>query len=329
MVGVNVGVDFKHESAELIFAGNDFAFLGAFGLGAWGNFHKAVQQFLHAKVVQCRTKKHGANFPAQVCVSVKLWIHALDQFNLFAEGVRRFGANAAIQGWVVQVLEGHGLGNLLLVGLFVKEQRLIPNIVDPLEACPHTYGPGKRGEAKAQFAFNFIQEVKSVAAFSVQFVDKDHDGRGAHAAHLHQFFGLSFDAFGNVDDYDGGIDGGERSERVFRKILVTRRVQNIDVAVLILKGHDRRRHGNTALLLDFHEVGRCRFLDFIGLYRTCLLYGTSKKQKFFRQCGLAGIRVGHYAKGSAAGDFVLNFHAVVFSRAKVAFATVNLLLNLA
>ena len=66
MVGVNIGVDFKHKSAEFGFAGVDHAFVGLLGLRMGRDFGKAVEQLPHSEVVEGGPKKDRLQVAAQV-----------------------------------------------------------------------------------------------------------------------------------------------------------------------------------------------------------------------------------------------------------------------
>src|SRR3546814_10422830 len=51
------------------------------------------------------------------------------------------------------------------------------------------------------------------------------------------------------------IDRGQRAIGVLRKVLMPRRVEQVEGDSVLLERHHRRRHRNPALLLDLHPVG--------------------------------------------------------------------------
>ena len=83
-------------------------------------------------------------------------------------------------------------------------------------------------------------------------------------------------------------------------------IQNVDAEAAVLELHHRGGDGDAPLLLDLHPVGGGGpgplALDLAGLRD-----GSAVEQEFFRQGGLAGVRVGDDRKGPAA----LNLRAIV------------------
>ena len=116
-----------------------------------------------------------------------------------------------------------------------------------------------------QFFFCLVHQIERILTFTVHLVHENHDGCLAHAAHFHQAPCLRLNTFGAVDDDDRTIHSGQGTEGVFRKVLVTRGVENIDMIVLIIEAHDGGRYGYTTLLLDLHPVGGRRLADLVGL----------------------------------------------------------------
>ena len=62
MIGIYIGVNFKHKTAKLCIIGlNDAAVRFSF-LWRWGNANKSVQQFLYAKIINGTAEKNGRQF---------------------------------------------------------------------------------------------------------------------------------------------------------------------------------------------------------------------------------------------------------------------------
>jgi hypothetical protein len=59
--------------------------------------------------------------------------------------------------------------------------------------------------------------------------NKSSKKRISHPADLHQFTGLRFHAFGGVDYDNNAIDGGQRAISIFREILMSGCIQDIDL----------------------------------------------------------------------------------------------------
>ena len=123
--------------------------------------------------------------------------------------------------------------------------------------------PAQRAYLDFQFAFQFVENVKRVTTFAVKFVDENNHWRLAHAAHFHQLAGLLLHTLCHIDHDDNAVDSRQRAVSVFRKVLVTGSVKDVDFIVAIVESHHGSRYGDTTLLFDFHPVGSCGFLDFV------------------------------------------------------------------
>ena len=82
-------------------------------------------------------------------------------------------------------------------------------------------------------------------------------------------------------------------------------IQNIDAEALVLELHYRGGDGDAALLLDLHPVGGGGAGILLALDDTGLGNGPAVEQEFFRQRGLARVRMADDGKGAAAIDFGL------------------------
>ena len=71
VIGIEVGVYFENKSRKLGVLGGDEARLGQAGTRLRRNFHKGVQQFFDAKIVQGAAKKHRSLLSGQVGFPVK------------------------------------------------------------------------------------------------------------------------------------------------------------------------------------------------------------------------------------------------------------------
>ena len=122
--------------------------------------------------------------------------------------------------------------------------------------------------------------------------------------HVHELDGALLDALGAVDDHQGGVDGRQRAIRVLREILVTRRVQQIDDAVVEGELHHRRGDGDAALLLQAHPIGSGVTGRLASLDGACHLNGAAEQQQLFSERGLARVRVGDDGKSSSSANFL-------------------------
>ena len=111
------------------------------------------------------------------------------------------------------------------------------------------------------------------------------------------------DALGRVDHHHRGIDRGQRAVGVFRKVLVARRVEQIEDAPVILERHHRGDDRDSALLLDRHPVRLRGVAVALGLDLAGELDGAAEQQQLLGQRGLAGVRMRDDGKGAPPLDF--------------------------
>ena len=163
--------------------------------------------------------------------------------------------------------------------------------------------------ADAELVFELLHELKRVAGLTVELVDEREDRDVAHGADLEELARLRLDALGRVDDHDGAVGRHERAVRVLREVLMARRVEDVDAIALILKLHDRRCDGDTALLFKLHPVRDRVARGRLALDRAGELDRSAVQQQFFRERRLAGVRVRDDRKCPAALDFLFQIHS--------------------
>ena len=100
VVRVDVGGNLEDEASELCLVGAHHALLCLGRTWRWGYLYEAVEELLHTEVVEGRTEEYRCHLGSAVCLDVKLWIYAADEFevvtqllcivsaHLFVEGVR-------------------------------------------------------------------------------------------------------------------------------------------------------------------------------------------------------------------------------------------------
>ena len=289
MVGVHIRMNFEYESGESLFVRFDAALLCGNGQRRRRNFDETVEQLLDTERVECAAEKHRRHIGCQIIFDVERIVNAIDEFEVVAQFAGVVVADHLVELRAVQI-DGHRFADALFVGR-VKVEFLLIDVVHTFEFLSHVDRPTERAHADAEFGFEFVEQVERVFAFAVHFVHKNHHRRFAHGANLHQFACLRLDAFGCIDHNDDAIDGCECAERVFGKILVTGRVENVDFVAFVLETHHRCGHRNAALLLYLHPVGCGGFFDFVRLDGSGHMDGATEKQQFFGQSGFAGIGV--------------------------------------
>ena len=114
--------------------------------------------------------------------------------------------------------------------------------------------PGDRRDVERQCLLDLIEEFERIAAFTIHLVDESDDRNVAQPAYFKELAGPRLDALGRVDHHHRRVDRGEGPIGIFRKVLVARRIEQIEDTAVILKGHHRSHNGNAALAFDGHPV---------------------------------------------------------------------------
>ena len=138
-------------------------------------------------------------------------------------------------------------------------------------------------------------------------MDEDHDGSLAHTTHFHQAACLGLYALRTIDDDDDAIDSGEGTEGIFGEVLVTRRVEDVDLVACIFEAHDGGSYGDTALLLDLHPVTGRSLLNLVTLDSTSYVDGAPEEEELLGEGGLTSIRVADDSERASLVDLVFIF----------------------
>ena len=196
------------------------------------------------------------------------------------------------------------LENFLVPGLFViNVKRILRNRIDALEKFPDAYRESKRNRLDFQDGFDLVEQIEDRATVEIHLVDERDNRRVPHPADFHQLDRLLFDTVHAIDQNKRGIDRGERTISVFAKVLVPRRIDQVEPATFKRKIQHGTRNGNSAFLFDLHPVAdrvaavrlradMPRFADDLSI-----------PEKFFGNRGFSRIRVADNGKGSPLRDF--------------------------
>ena len=109
------------------------------------------------------------------------------------------------------------------------------SVVNSFKALSRTNRPVYRTGGNPQLLFNFIKQLKGVVCIPVHLIDKGKNRNFTHNTNLEQLTGLSLHTLGRINHHHGGIRRHQRTVGVLRKVLVPRRVQNIDAEPAIFK----------------------------------------------------------------------------------------------
>ena len=158
--------------------------------------------------------------------------------------------------------------------------------------------PVNRVCADAEHLLDFIHQIERVTPVTVQLVDKGKHRQSSAVANPEQLFRLRLHAFSAVNQHNGAVGRHQSAVSIFRKVLMTRRIQNIYAVAVIIKLQNRAGNRNTALLFNFHPVRNGMAVGFTRLNRTCQMNCAAVKQKLFRQRCFTGIRVRNNSKST-------------------------------
>jgi hypothetical protein len=180
-----------------------------------------------------------------------------------------------------------------------QQQPVGDQIVDPLELATHADRPGHRRHVEREHVGNLVERLEHLPAFAIDLVDEGDDRHRAQAADFEQFARLRLDALGGVDHHHCRIDCGQGAIGILGKVLMARRVEQVEGDSLALERHHRAGHRNAALLLDLHPVRA----GTAGLPTRLHLAGemdrAAEQQELFGQRGLAGIGVRNDREGTS------------------------------
>jgi small GTP-binding protein len=262
-----------------------------------GKFRHGVDQIADAEVPQCAAEEDRCQMSLAERREVERLVALPSERHLLQPGLPLLGRQETEDGFVGRPRNRDRVG----VGIDPPDP-VVHEVVSAREPPAAPDRPVDRRRVERERLFDFIEQIERIARFAVQLVDEGDDRDVPHAAHLEELAGPRLDALRRVDHHDGGIDRSQRPVGVFRKVLVPGRVEKVEDAAAVLEGHDRRHHGDAALLLDPHPVRARRDAVAFRLHLAGKLDRSSEQEKLFRERRLPGIRVGDDRKGSATAD---------------------------
>ena len=254
-----------------------------------------IEKVAHAEIPQGRAEIDRRQMAFEKGLAVETVAEVAHQFHFVAPGrqLRR-----REQGGEQRII---GTGHHLSGRVFVQPAH--PRRIEVIGAGKipaQADGPHHGGNRQRQALFNLVQKVKRLAGFAVHLVDEGDDRNVAQAADFEELAGARFDALGAVDHHDGRINRRQRAVGVFGKVLVARRIQQVEDAAAIFKGHHRGDDRNAARPLDRHPVRARAPPVALGAHLSGKLDGAAEQQELFGERGLAGVRMGNDGEGPPA-----------------------------
>ena len=242
------------------------------------------------KLLMPEPKKTGDCRPAWNSARSNGWLALADQLDVVPQRGHLVGEEL-VEARIVQPFDHLGVvGDALLAGREAL-QAVVAQVEDAAKALAHADGPGDRRAVDLQHRLDFLLQREGLAHLAVHLVHERDDRRRAQPADLEELDRLLLDAFGRVDHHHRRIDGGQHAIGVLGEVLVARRVEQVDRVRRVLELHDRRRHRDAALLLDFHPVGRRMARALACLDGARHQDRAAEEQKLLGERGLAGVRV--------------------------------------
>ncbi len=265
-----------------------------------------VDQFGDAEKFERRAEIDRRQIAGAIAVKVEFGIAALRQFRFLPQPFERLIRKQFAQLRVVEA------GDMRFPALELARragrlaQAVRGEVVNAFELAAHACGPAHRADVKLQLVGDFIEQAEDFAAFAIDLVDEGDDGDVAQAADLEQLARLRLYALCRVDHHDGGVDGGQRAIGVLGKILMARRVEQVEgdgfAITRALERHDRGGDRNAALLLDLHPVGPGAPVGAARLHLTGEMDRAPFEQQLFGERGFARVRVRDDGEGAAGWD---------------------------
>jgi hypothetical protein len=170
-------------------------------------------------------------------------------------------------------------------------QPLALQIEHAAKALAHSDRPAHGRAVDAEHGLDLLEQRDRRTDLAVHLVDERDDRRRPQPAHFEELDRLRLDAFGRVDHHHRGVDRRQHAIRVLGKVLVARRVEEIDRVPFVVELHHRARHRDSALLLDFHPVGGRVPLALARFHRPGHLDRAAVQQQLLGERRLARVRV--------------------------------------
>ena len=199
-----------------------------------------------------------------------------------------------------------GPGHLHGFGIGVGVELLRTTLWDAVVRCRRTAAradrPGHRRRVERPASSRSRRASRTGSRLAVELVDEGDDRNVAQAAHLEQFARRASMPFGRVDHHDGGVDRSACG-RCLPKILVARRVEQVEDAIAIFERH-HRSDDRIPRSRSMPIQSGARLAAVLRLARTspAKLDRAAEQQQLFGERRLAGVGMRDDRECAAAGD---------------------------
>ena len=241
VVGVHIGLDLEDETGDLVAVRRHLLLARGLRARRRGMARDRLDQFGNAEILERAAEIHRRQVAIAERLEIEFGIADLRQFDFLGEHFRDRGVAIA------------GAGEFLRRPLGPRDAAG-GEIEHAFELPAHPHRIGLRRHVEREHIGDLVEQLEHRAPLAVDLVDEGDDRHAAQAADLEQLARLRLDSLGRVDHHDRRIDRGQRAVGVLGKILVPRRVEQVEGDSLPLEGHHAGGHRDAALLLDLHPV---------------------------------------------------------------------------
>ncbi len=192
-------------------------------------------------------------------------------------------------------------------GALIDMGALGETVKDPTEFRPRAQRPIHREGRDAENLLEFVEQFQRRLGRAVHLVDESKKRNLPVLAHVEKLARLWFDPLGGVDDDHGKIHRCEHTVSVLGKVMVPRRVQQVDRAAAVFEIQHGRTDRNPAFFLQLHPVRLRGGLLFFGRDRTRQMNRPAVEEEFLGQGRFSRVRVRD--DGKCAAWFQMASHA--------------------
>jgi hypothetical protein len=307
MLGVHIRLNLENEPGEPVVFGVNPPLARVPRGRRGGGFQEASEEGFDPEVGQCTPEEGGRHPSGGEPGRIQIGPHSIEQVDLLSEASGGLDPQQRLNFRVIQTGNpGRRTTGPVVTPAFEKVQRPVDPIVDPEEVGPVGYRPGDRCARHSEFGFDVVEELERRHPHPITLVDEGEDRNFPHPADLKQLPRLLLDPLAIVEEHDGRVRRHQRPIRVFREVLVTRGVQEIDPVPLVLELERRRGHRDPPFSLEFHPVGGGVSGCPSRLHRPRQMDGPTVEKELFGEGGLPRIGMADDGEGAASADLGLD-----------------------
>src|SRR5207249_2747326 len=102
------------------------------------------------------------------------------------------------------------------------------SVIYSTEAITVADGPVDRHRLHAKNRFDLIEQLQRRTSGAIHFIDEGKNRNATFATHFKQLPRLRLDAFSSIEHHDGAIHSRKGPISIFGKILMSRRIEQVD-----------------------------------------------------------------------------------------------------